>query len=35
VAKTFDSNTIVNPDLSTTDAVHESKLHFQFKYKFN
>ena len=35
VAKTFDDNTIINPDLSTTNAVHESKLHFQFKYKFN
>jgi len=35
VAKTFDANTIVKPDLSTTDSVHESKLHFQFKYKFN
>jgi len=35
VAKTFGDGTIVNPDLSTTNAVHESKLHLQFKYKFN
>jgi len=34
-ATTFDSGTLVNPDGSTTSAVHESKLHLQAKYKFN
>lgn len=35
VARTFDAGQIRNPDLSTTDRVHEAKLHFQFKYLFN
>jgi hypothetical protein len=35
VAKTFDSNTLTNLDGSTESAVHESRIHFQFKYKFN
>jgi hypothetical protein len=34
-AKTFDKGMIINPDGSTTDAVHESKLHFQVKFNFN
>ena len=34
-ATTFQSGALVNPDGSTTSAVHESKLHFQAKYKFN
>jgi hypothetical protein len=34
-AKTFDANTLVNPDGSTTSTVGESKLHLQAKFKFN
>jgi hypothetical protein len=34
-AKTFDSNTLVNPDGSKTSTIGESKLHFQAKFKFN
>jgi hypothetical protein len=34
-AKTFDSNTLINPDGSATSTIGESKLHFQAKFKFN
>jgi hypothetical protein len=34
-AKTFDANTITKSGGGTTDAVHESKLHFQAKFQFN
>jgi hypothetical protein len=34
-AKTFDANTLINPDGSTASSIGESKLHFQAKFKFN
>jgi hypothetical protein len=34
-AKTFDANTLINPDGTTTSTIGESKLHFQAKFKFN
>ena len=34
VAKTFSAGALTNPDGSTTNTAHESKLHFQFKVKF-